>query len=111
MLRLKAHDEHRVLGFVDEAREVMDDPPAGGHAAGCDDHRRLSSIIERLGLLGAPAALKAIRVERAEMLLDQLLQVFVVLRCRLTVDVGGLDRHRAIEEDILGVELTVVGEL
>ena len=35
----------------------------------------------------------------------------VVLGGRLPVDVGGLDGHRTVQKHIVGVELTVVGEL
>ena len=39
------------------------------------------------------------------MLLDQLDEILVVLGLGLVVEVGGLDGHRAVEEDVLGVEI------
>ncbi len=86
------------------AREMVDDAPAGRHAARGDDDRRLAALVERLRLLDRVAAAEAVDGERVGVGLEQRLGILVELRRRLAVDLGGADRHRAVEEDGVGID-------
>ena len=107
---LEADEEHGVARVAESVLEVVEDTAAVHHAAAGNDDDLLAPV-ERLRLLARAAAGEALDGEGALVGADQRREVLVVLAGELLVELGGADRHRAVEEDALGGEAPGVGEL
>ncbi len=107
LMALIADDEDVGLGFPKVGLKVVEDPTGVAHASAGHDKARAGLVIDFHGILGGDGKFHGLEVVAQRLLADEPLHAVIEQLAVAGVDIGGLDRHGAVEEDGEGADFFV----